>query len=142
MLRAARRRAFSSTPLPASVAAVHNPIHKFFHILDGSVDERLSSIFLPDATLHVQKASLVLSGEEIDTWCAKMRAAWGGAATLHTEGNIVLTAPEPGLVVNHSTWTALKDGQLVSYGTHADILEEAAGEWLFRRRVVRHLYAK
>ena len=148
MLRLAttRGRLFSSssTALPTNVAAVHNPIHNFFHILDRSVDDKLSSLFLPTATLHVQKLGIVLaSGEEIDAWCERMRTMWDGAATLHTEGNIVLTAPEPGLIVNHSTWTALKDGELISYGTHADILEEAApGEWLFRRRVVRHLYAK
>ena len=141
-LQQTSQRLFSSTALPTTTAAVHNPIHQFFHILDGNVGEPLSSLFLPEATLHVQKAGLVLSGEEIDAWCTHMRTGWGDAATLDTEGNIVISAPEPGLVVSHSTWTALVDGELTSYGTHADILEEKDGEWLFRRRVVRHRYAK
>ena len=88
----------------------------------------------------------MLSGDEIDEWVARMQASWRGAATLHTEGNIVLDHVEPNVIVNHSTWTALVDGATTAYGTHADILEAVPDEhgvveWKFRRRVVRHLFS-
>ena len=140
-----RRRLLSTSAassLPA-FAAVTNPLHKFFHILDGTSRDPLSSLFASAARMHVVKAGLLLTGDEVDAWCARMQKTWNGAATLHTEGNIVLEAKEPGVIVNHSTWTALVNGELISYGTHEDVLEEAEnGEWLFQRRVVRHLYAK
>lgn len=145
----------SSSPLPVvlQVHQVHNPIHRFFHILDGTEPEaQLSDLFADaDATLHISKANAVLAGDEIDAWCDRMRAGWHGAATLHTESNIVLEQVEPALVVSHSAWTALIDGKVTAYGTHADILEATTStlpssqgdpsEWRFRRRVVRHLYS-
>ena len=147
-------RTFSSSlPVVLQVHQVHNPIHRFFHILDGTEPEaQLSDLFADaDATLHISKANAVLAGAEIDTWCDGMRAGWHGAATLHTESNIVLEQVEPALVVSHSAWTALIDGKVTAYGTHADILEATTStlpssqgdpsEWRFRRRVVRHLYS-
>ena len=134
-------RTFSSSSLPVvlQVHQVHNPIHRFFHILDGTEPEAQLSDLFADA--------------EIDAWCDRMRAGWHGAATLHTESNIVLEQVEPALVVSHSAWTALIDGKVTAYGTHADILEATTPpqgeqselplplEWRFRRRVVRHLYS-
>ena len=104
----------------------------------------LSSLFMPDATLHIQKVGTVLSGTDIDKFCETMQSKWEGSTTLHTESNIVLEVPteSSGVIVNHSCWTALIDGEISAYGTHADVLEEKDGEWLFRRRVVRHLYSK
>lgn len=132
----------SAPHLLGSYAAISNPIHRFFHVLDGMSADPLSSLFLPEATLHIQKAGVVLSGQEIDAWCDRMRASWADAATLHTEGNIVLDMPEQGTVVNHSTWQAVINGEVTAFGTHADVMEERDGVWLFRRRVVRHLYAR
>ena len=131
-----------------TVHMVHNPIHRFFHILDGlEPSAQLSSLFRPDATLHISKVKAVLSGEEIDEWAARMQATWRGAATLHSEGNIVLDHVEPNVIINHSTWTAVIDGAITAYGTHADVLEAVVNdeyggvEWKFRRRVVRHLFS-
>ena len=125
------------------LAQLHNPIHRFFHILDGLAHEPLSSLFVPEATLHIQKADAVLSGDQIDAWCARMRSTWAGAATLHTEGNLVFSSgPGPGSVANLSSWQALINGEITAYGTHEDWLEERDGVWLFRKRVVRHLYAR
>ena len=129
-----------------STQPVHNTIHRFFHILDGleptDGGTGLSTLFAAGGSLHIQKAGLVLSEpEDIDGWAAKMQATWAGQPTLHTEANIVLEQPEPGLAVNHSTWFAYVGGSLASYGTHADVLEATGDVWRFRRRVVRHLYS-
>ena len=116
------------------------------HILDGleptDGGTGLSTLFAAGGSLHIQKAGLVLSEpEEIDGWVAKMQGTWAGQPTLHTEANIVLEQPEPGLAVSHSTWFAYVGGSLASYGTHADVLEASGDVWRFRRRVVRHLYS-
>jgi hypothetical protein len=142
---AGRVRALS-TRVPFEAAAVHNTMHRFFHILDGlEPDAPLSALFAPGGTLAIEKAGVTLGApEEIDAWCVRMRRGWD-APTLHTEGNIVLDAPSAGLVVARSTWSALVGGTLASYGTHDDVLEAVEGgtgtEWRFRRRIVRHLYS-
>ena len=143
------RRPFSTESFSTeSATSIRNTIHRFFHVMDGLEPEtRLSDLFLEDATLHVQKANLVLDAAEVDGWVAKLQAGWVGNPTLHTEGNIVMQEPEPGLVVSHSTWTALVGGNLAAYGTHADILKQVLSndgenhQWKFQRRVVRHLYS-
>ena len=52
----------------------HNTLHRFFHILDG-VEPAMSmgGLFAADdATMHVAKANLTLTGpEEIDAWCER-----------------------------------------------------------------------
>jgi len=141
VVQQAEPAAQSSSPQP-----VHNTIHRFFHILDGleptDGGTGLSTLFAAGGSLHIQKAGLVLSEpEEIDGWVAKMQGMWAGQPTLHTEANIVLEQPEPGLAVSHSTWFAYVGGSLASYGTHADVLEASGDVWRFRRRVVRHLYS-
>ena len=141
------RRLLTSAPQSSLALPVHNTIHRFFHILDGLEPEaKMHELFMEDATLHVPKANLVLDAGEIDDWVAKTQAGWNGQPTLHTEGNVVIHEPEPGLVVSHSTWSALVGGSLISYGTHADILkqvplDDGESQWKFQRRVVRHLYS-
>lgn len=135
-----------TTEGPTAPLAVTNTLHRFFHVLDGIGDSSMGELFTDGGTMHVMKASLMLTGSaEVDAWCARMREMWDGKATLHTESNIVLSNPEPGVFVNHSVWTAIIDGTVTSYGTHADVLEattaEAGLEFKFRRRVIRHLYA-
>jgi len=143
--RVAASRTYSTA---LAVHTVNKPIHRFFHILDGiEPSGQMSSLFAsPEATLHISKASAVLSGDEIDDWVARMQAGWRGAATLHSEANIILDHVEENVVVSHSTWTAIIDGAITAYGTHADVLEAVKSEdgeleWKFRRRVVRHLYS-
>ena len=150
-LPTALRRSYNTSSL---VLPVHNTLHRFFHILDGvDPDAKLSSLFADGATLEISKANAVLSGEEIDAWCAKMRDAWAGAATLHVESNVFLTEtddPFNKIVTNRSTWTATIDGKTTAYGTHADVLEMCDvsralragldGDWKFRKRVVHHLW--
>lgn len=134
-------------------------IHEFFHILDRQQHvlrgaERappLSSLFAAGGAMHVHKAGAVLEGDAIDAWCDRMHAGWGAAATLHTEANIVMERPEPGVVRSRSYWTALVDGAVTAYGTHVDELVAVDGvvngvlleraEWRFRRREIRHLFA-
>jgi len=143
------RRLLTSAPQSSLALPVHNTIHRFFHILDGLEPEaKMHELFMEDATLHVHvpKANLLLDAGEIDDWVAKTQAGWNGQPTLHTEGNVVIHEPEPGLVVSHSTWSALLGGSLISYGTHADILkqvplDDGESQWKFQRRVVRHLYS-
>ena len=143
----ALRRSFSAAAPPLALHPIHNTIHKFFHILDGiELEAAMSELFVADGTLHVQKAGLVLDATDIDGWVARMRGVWDGKPTLHTEGNIVIQEPEPGLVVSHSTWSAFVGSSLSSYGTHADILKHVSSsggeaQWKFQRRVVRHLYS-
>jgi hypothetical protein len=105
-----RGRSFTST---LELHKVHNTIHRFFHILDGmDTTHTLHKLFLPGGTLSIEKAGVSLrEPAEIDAWCARMRSGWD-APTLHTEGNIVLNALEPGVVTSTSTWSALVGGTL------------------------------
>ena len=122
----------------------HNTLHRFFHILDGFEPAMsMGGLFAADdATMHVAKANLTLTGpEEIDAWCERMRKGWEGSPTLHVESNVVLEELEPGLVINHSSWKALVGGSVSAYGTHEDVLENVSGEWLFRRRVIKHRFS-
>ena len=107
----------------------------------------MSALFTTGGTLHIQKAGLMIDTHAgIDAWVENMRTGWSGQPTLHAESNIVISEPEPGLIVSHSTWSAFVGGALASYGTHADVLrkeggsDDRNGEWKFQRRVVRHLY--
>ena len=136
------RVALSSRVEPLEVHKIHDTIHSFFHVLDSLDDRPLSSLFLPGATLDIRKAGITLSDPvDIDAWCAKMRKGWGDQPTLHTEANIVLSVPKLGVVVSKSVWSAIVGGSLSSYGTHVDTLEAVEGRWLFRQRIVRHLYS-
>ena len=96
--------------------------------------------------MSIVRPGLLLTGEDIDAWCASMRQNWGDKATLHTESNVVLSAAEPGRVRNTSVWSAIVGGQLASFGTHEDVLvatNAGAGgvEWRFENRTIKHLWA-
>lgn len=44
-------------------------------------------------------------------------------------------------MIARSYWTSFQSGNIMSYGTHADVLErQSDGRWLFRDRVIRHIH--
>ena len=147
-----RRPGLTRTTCAASFSThaqgVHNLLHRFFHILDGvDTESSLGQLFMEPGqeagvtiSMHIPKAGLILqTREDIDAWCVHMHKRWT-TPTLHIESNVILQ-DHGETVVNHSYWTALQNGAITAYGTHADVLQrQQDGEWRFWRRVIRHIH--
>ena len=59
----------------------------------------------------------------------------------HWEGNVCVKRGEDGKLTNHSLWKALNGGEVVSTGTHDDVLvKQEDGSWLIESRVIKHTW--
>mmetsp|Transcript_78049 Transcript_78049/g.224164 ORF Transcript_78049/g.224164 Transcript_78049/m.224164 type:complete len:168 (-) Transcript_78049:89-592(-) len=138
--------AFPSGSIVDPIGAV-STINDFFICVDTGDTERFASLHRPDATVTILKTGKTFTGrDELQSLCSFLHTTFAGS--MHFESNHVLTnLSEDGTSIsNLSYWSCIKEGQMVSCGSHVDKLavdtESQPPAWRFVSREVHHSWAK
>ena len=144
----------------ATIVQVTNTVNKVFHMQDSGDGEGFARCFAKNgASCTVEKANKTWSGEKelisLGMWLYNTFTVAKGCR--HWEGNVYVTAltPEDAAALGHpvavrqiSYWKSLSGGDVLSSGTHEDILvpndADTSGddkEWVILTRIIRHTFS-
>ena len=137
-------------PVVASehIMLITNTLNACMLAMDSGDGDAFANCYTRDG-----RCTIVMSGkttvgrESLSALCVALHARFCVAMNCrHWEGNVCVTKGDnDGELRNRSYWKAMDGGEVVSTGTHDDVLVQSpdgSGAWCIKSRIISHIWTK